>query len=157
MRKKYNVIVDEEGYVVLIRHTGSPRDFVELDLEDYDFSNGRLGCYVLTSDGLVFNDERYDEYLAEKEAELDKKEADILQLELNSTDYICDKNVESVMGIANRIYNGALVPEIQTITDADALKFVKAMIYSFSESYDEYLPTINRRQMARNGINNLRP
>ena len=131
---KYNVITDENNYVVLIRHTGSPRDYVELNLEDYDFSDNRLTAYRLTNNGLVFDSYKYEQIINAQTQKENEAKIDALQQELDSTDYICAKNVEQLMGYANTAVNGGTVPSIIGITDEQALMFVKAMMTALSDS-----------------------
>lgn len=155
---RYNVITDDEDYVVLIRHTGSPRDFVELDLEDYDFSDDRLTAYRLTNNGLVFDQDRYNEIQNSKTEKENEVKIDQLQDKLNSTDYICVKNVELMIDVAKQVINQELVPTpAYAITDQQAIAFVKTVMSYFKEAYDEYGSTIYERESARDSINNLRP
>ena len=71
---KYQVITDSKGYCLFIRHTGTLKDYVELDLDKYDLSEGRLNAYKLGKNELIFDDKRYKEILAEKQKEKDIKE-----------------------------------------------------------------------------------
>lgn len=154
---RYNVITDDEGYVVLIRHTGSPRDFVELDLEDYDFSDDRLTAYKLTNNGLEFDQNKYDEIQNSKLEKENQVKIDQLQDKLDSTDYICVKNVELMIDIAKQYINHELVPgPAYMITDQEAIGFVKSVMSYFKEAYDEYGSEIYERESARDSINNLR-
>ena len=180
---KYNVVTDENNYVVLIRHTGSPRDFVELDLNDYDFSDDKLTAYKLTNDGLVFDQNKYEtEILKVKEEKEDQKKINSLQTELDDTDYICAKNVEQMMVLAEFYLNGSSTIEFPGgptditidgiggnnedsantlsspiyISDSKALQFIKSVMRLLYSSYGDYTNTIAERESARNGINSLR-
>ena len=100
---KYQVILDVQGYVSIIRHTGTIRDFVELNLEDYDFSNHRLHAYKLGKDKLIFDDNRYQEILKEIQKKEDEKEISSLKSFLNETDYITSRCFEEIMALDNRL------------------------------------------------------
>lgn len=105
---KYYVNTDDEGYVLLIKRTGTVRDFVEMDLSDpyYDFDNDRMFAYKLedydlngVTYPLRFYQARYDKILAGKQAEADQEEIATLKEYLNETDYIMSKWAERIMNI----------------------------------------------------------
>ena len=60
---KYQVICDSDGYVSIIRHTGTKKDFVELDLSQYDLSNNKLHAYMLGKNELIFDPMVYQDIL----------------------------------------------------------------------------------------------
>ena len=98
---KYQVITDNENYVQIIRHTGTIKDFVELDLDDYDLSNNRLHAYKLGKDELIFDQERYQEILDEIQHKEDLKEIATLKSFLYETDYITSRCFEEIMALSN--------------------------------------------------------
>lgn len=100
---KYQVILDLQGYVSIIRHTGTVRDFVELNLDDYDLTNDRLHAYKLGKDKLIFDENRYQEILKEKQKKADEKEISSLKSFLNETDYITARCFEEIMALDNRL------------------------------------------------------
>lgn len=85
---RYEVITDIQGYVQIIHHTNSPRDSVELNLEDYDLTESRINAYKLGKDKLIFDQNRYEEILAEKQKEGNAKRIAFLKKKLAETDYI---------------------------------------------------------------------
>lgn len=88
---RYEVITDEDGYVQYIRHTGTSRDFVELDLDDYDFTYDRIYAYKLGKDELVFDTDKYKKICAQNLKKEDEEEIRRLKKELADTDYIITK------------------------------------------------------------------
>ena len=98
---KYQVITDNDNYVQIIRHTGTIKDFVELDLDDYDLSNNRLHAYKLGKDELIFDQERYQEILDEIQHKEDLKEIATLKSFLYETDYITSRCFEEIMALSN--------------------------------------------------------
>ena len=100
---KYQVILDLQGYVSIIRHTGTVRDFVELNIDDYDLTNDRLHAYKLGKDKLIFDENRYQEILKEKQKKEDEKEISSLKSFLNETDYIIARCFEEIMALDNRL------------------------------------------------------
>ena len=83
---KYEVITDYQRYVQVIRHTGTIRDFVELDLDQYDLTEDRIYAYKLGKNELIFDEEKYKQILEEKQEEADQKEIEQLYKELQATD-----------------------------------------------------------------------
>lgn len=98
---KYEVITDFEGYVQVIRHTGTIRDYVELDLDKYDLSNDRLFAYKLGKNRLIFDEKKYKEITDVKQKVEDEKEISRLKSFLNETDYITARAFEEVMALNN--------------------------------------------------------
>ena len=83
---KYEVITDYQRYVQVIRHTGTIRDFVELDLDQYDLTEDRIYAYKLGKNELIFDEEKYKQILEEKQKEADQEEIEQLYKELQATD-----------------------------------------------------------------------
>lgn len=100
---KYEVILDLRGYVSLIRHTGTVRDYVELNLEDYDFTEDRIHAYKLGKNELIFDPVRYEEIQKDKEHKADEKEISELKAYLYETDYITSRCFEEIMALDNRL------------------------------------------------------
>lgn len=98
---KYEVITDSKGYCLFIRHTGTLKDYVELDLDKYDLSEGRLNAYKLGKNELIFDDKRYKEILAEKQKEKDQEEVSYLKQLLNESDYIFARWGEEIIALNN--------------------------------------------------------
>ena len=98
---KYQVITDSKGYVSIIRHTGTIKDFVELDLDEYDLSENRLHAYKLGKNELIFDEVRYQEILDELQHNADQKEIADLKEKLNETDYIIARWGEELVGLDN--------------------------------------------------------
>lgn len=98
---KYNVTLDSRGYVLSIAHTGTIKDYVELNLEDYDLSNNRKRAYRLGKNCLVFDDEEYKRILEAEQDKADQKEINELQQKLNETDYIMARWSEEVLACDN--------------------------------------------------------
>ena len=134
---KYEVIVDFYGYVQVIRHTGTIRDFVELDLEKYDLSDDRIYAYKLGKNELIFDEKRYQQILDEKQQKADQKEISELKAFLYETDYICARAFEEVMSLTNPITYIADVIKIQ-------IKYTK-----------EYAEVLKQRVAARARIKEL--
>lgn len=83
---KYEVITDAEGYVQVIQHTGTVRDYVELNLEEYNLKEDRIYAYKLGKNELIFDENRYKEIQEQKQKEENEKEIEVLTKELNATD-----------------------------------------------------------------------
>lgn len=98
---KYEVITDIQGYVQIIRHTGTKRDFVELDLDKYDLTEDRIFAYKLGKNELIFDEKRYQEILDAKQHKADLKEIAELKEKLNGTDWIMAKWVEEILALNN--------------------------------------------------------
>lgn len=98
---KYQVICDADGYVNIIRHTGTKKDFVELDLSEYDLGNNKLHAYTLGKNQLIFDADRYQEILDEIQHKEDLKEIATLKSFLYETDYITSRCFEEIMALSN--------------------------------------------------------
>lgn len=96
---KYEVITDPQGYLLILRHTGTAKDFVELNLEDYDLSEDRLFAYKLGKNELIFDQSKYDEILDKKRRISNNKEISELKKRLQETDYIMSKWVEEIISL----------------------------------------------------------
>ena len=101
MEMKYEVITNAFGYVITIRHTGTKRDFVTLDLQDYDFSDDRLFAYKLGKNELIFDEKRYEEIQYVKQKKADQTEIDTLKDLLTQTDYIMAEWGEEIISLDN--------------------------------------------------------
>ena len=98
---RYEVITDFNKYVQIIRHTGTARDFVELDLEQYDLSEDRIYAYRLGKNELIFDESKYEEILAEKQRKADEKEVIELEEFLEKTNNYPMRAWEEIMGLTN--------------------------------------------------------
>lgn len=98
---KYEVITNFDGYVQIIRHTGTPRDFVELNLDDYNLEDDRLFAYRLGKNELIFDEAKYKEICKEKEKEADFKEIAELKQKLTDSDYIIARWGEEIVSLEN--------------------------------------------------------
>ena len=98
---KYEVITDYQKYVQVIRHTGTMRDYVELDLDKYDLTEDRIYAYKLGKNELIFDEAKYQEILDEKQKEEDEKEIEQLTEELNATDENMLGFVEDMFSLKN--------------------------------------------------------
>lgn len=96
---RYTVFLDGRGYVTNITQTG--HDYVELNLEDYDFSNGRKRAYRLGKNKLIFDEEEYKRILDAQQKEADEKEIADLEQKLNDTDYIIARWGEEIVSLTN--------------------------------------------------------
>lgn len=96
---KYTVFLDGRGYVTNITQTG--HDYVELNLEDYDFSNGRKRAYRLGKNKLIFDEEEYKQILDAQQKEVNEKEIADLEQKLNDTDYIIARWGEEIVALDN--------------------------------------------------------
>ena len=110
---KYEVITDFEKYVTIIRHTGTIRDYVELNIDEYDLSDDRLHAYKLGKNKLIFDEERYKKIKEAKQEIADKKEISELKSFLNETDYIMSRCYEEIMALTNPLTYVADVIKIQ--------------------------------------------
>lgn len=111
---KYNVVTDVEGYVQIIRHTGTKLDFIELDLEKYDLSEDRIHAYKLGRNELIFDEAKYREIIDAKQKIADEKEIAELEQKLNETDYIIARWGEEIVSLNNPITWVADVIKINT-------------------------------------------
>lgn len=100
---KYNVITDMDGYVQIIRHTGTAMDFIELDLGDYDLSEDRIHAYKIGKNKLIFDEVKYQQILDEKQAVADQKEIADLEEKLNDTDWIVARWGEEIVALSNPV------------------------------------------------------
>jgi len=98
---KYFVTVDARGYVVSIVHTGTIKDFVELNLEDYDLTDGRIRAYKLGKNRLIFDEQEYQNILNNRQKAQDEAEIEELEQKLNETDYIMARYTEELLGLNN--------------------------------------------------------
>lgn len=98
---KYFVTVDARGYVVSIVHTGTVKDFVELNLEDYDLTDGRIRAYKLGKNKLIFDEQEYQNILNARQKAQDEAEIKDLEQKLNDTDYIMARFTEELLGLNN--------------------------------------------------------
>lgn len=98
---KYEVITDAEGYVQVIQHTGTVRDYVELNLEEYNLKEDRIYAYKLGKNELIFDLERYEEICKENEKEADFKEIAELKQKLTDSDYIMARWGEEIVSLEN--------------------------------------------------------
>lgn len=98
---KYEVITDFEQYCQIIRHTGTYKDFVELNLEDYDLSDGRLYAYKLGKNRLIWDENKWQQILDERQEKADQKEISVLKEKLNETDYIMARWGEELISLTN--------------------------------------------------------
>lgn len=135
---RYEVITDSDGYVQVIRHTGTPsRDFVELNLADYNFDNNRMYAYKLGKDELIFDADKYEiihEELVRKE---DQKQIAILEQQLAETDYIGSKWADEVMQLT------------------DPLTFQSDLMKINSKFETEYRDVLEQREAWRKEIEEL--
>lgn len=138
---KYYVATDENGYVMLIKRTGTVKDYVDLDLSLYDLSNDRMYAYQLGQNELVFDQARYNEILAERQAQADAEEVAELKEYLNETDYVMARTFESIIIAAHNA-------DTQT-------HFIDEMISICESFYTQYASTINERIDARDRIEEL--
>ena len=135
---KYYIITDSQGYILTIQHTNTVKDYVELNLDDYDLSNDRIYAYELGKNELLFDPKRYEEIQAEKQKVLNNKEIAELQKKLQETDYIILKWGEEIISLDNALTWVADVIKIN-------LKFIK-----------EYKGVLKNRKLWRERIEELR-
>ena len=98
---RYEVITDYEKYVQIIRHTGTNRDFVELDLSKYDLTEDRIYAYKLGKNELIWDEAKYKAILDAKQKIADELEITDLTHKLRDTDYIFAQWVEEVLALDN--------------------------------------------------------
>lgn len=96
---KYTVFVDGRGYVTNITQTG--HDYVELNLDDYDFSNGRKRAYRLGKNKLIFDEAEYERIQKAEQKQRDEAEIADLEQKLNDTDYIMARFTEELLSLNN--------------------------------------------------------
>jgi hypothetical protein len=134
---KYYVATDLDKYVLSIQHTGTIKDFVELDLDQYDLTEGRLHAYKLGKNKLIFDPARYEEIQYAEQKKKDMKEISTLKSFLYETDYITSRAFEEIMALNNPLTWIADVIKIN-------VKYTKL-----------YASTIAERSWARNRIEEL--
>lgn len=135
---KYEVITDPNGYILIIRHTGTVKDFVELDLSLYDLSDDRIHAYKLGRNELIFDAEKYKQITEAKQKIIDFKEIDELKQYLNETDYIITRAFEEVL----------------TTLD-NPLTFIREFISILVKYHNMYKDILSQRIKARLRIEEL--
>ena len=98
---KYYVITDNRGYVLSITRTGTVKDYVELDLDKYDLTEGRIHAYTLGYNALVFDEKEYQRILDSKQQAENQLEISDLKQKLNETDYIMARWGEELISLEN--------------------------------------------------------
>ena len=98
---KYEVITDIQNYCQIIRHTGTVRDFVELNLEDYNLEDGRLFAYKLGKNRLIWDEKKWQDILADRQNKADREEVKELKQKLYETDYIISRWGEEIVALNN--------------------------------------------------------
>lgn len=96
---RYTVYLDARGYVTNITQSG--RGFVELNLDDYDFSDGRIRAYRLGKNRLVFDEAEYQRILNDRQNKQNEAEIKDLEQKLNDTDYIIARWGEEIVALDN--------------------------------------------------------
>lgn len=94
---KYYVTTDVRGYVLNITHTGTIKDYVELNLDEYDLEKKR--AYKLGKNKLIFDAEEWKRISDENEKKQDFKEIDTLKSFLYETDYIISRAYEEILAL----------------------------------------------------------
>lgn len=135
---KYEVVLDSDGYVSIIRHTGTVKDFVELDLSLYDLSDDRIHAYKLGRNELIFDAEKYKQITEAKQKIIDFKEIDELKRYLNETDYIIARAFEEAL----------------TTLD-NPLTFIREFISILVKYHNMYKDVLSQRIKARLRIEEL--
>ena len=137
---KYNVTLDERGYVLNISHTGTIRDFVELDLDEYDLTEGRIYAYKLGINKLIFDNDEYSRLLNAKQKKADELEIKDLEKKLAETDYIISRWGEEIVALSNPI-----------TWVADVIKINIAYTKKYSEALNNRKKWRERIEELRNG------
>ena len=96
---KYEVITDTEGYCLIVRHTGTLKDFVELDMTQYDMD--KIHAYKLGYNRLIFDSKKWEEIEKQRQKKADEKEIADLEKKLNDTDYIIARWGEEIVSLTN--------------------------------------------------------
>ena len=96
---KYYITTDKRGYVLNIVHTGTFRDYVELDLDKYDLEKKR--AYKLGKNDLIFDEEEWKRISAQADYDADMKEIANLQSFLEETDFYSLRAWEEIMSLTN--------------------------------------------------------
>lgn len=94
---KYTVFVDGRGYVTNITQTG--KDYVELNLEDYDLT--KIRAYKLGKNRLIFDETEWERIQNQNQKKADEKEIAELEQKLNDTDYIIARWGEEIVALDN--------------------------------------------------------
>lgn len=132
---KYFVTVDVRGYILNITHTGTIKDYVELNLDEYDLN--KIRAYKLGKNKLIFDAEEWKRISDETQKKKDFKEIDELKSFLYETDYITSRAFEEIMALTNPLTYIADVIKIQ-------IKYTK-----------QYADALAKRVWARNRIEEL--
>lgn len=98
---KYFVSTDSRGYVLTIVHTGTIKDYVELNLDEYDLEKKR--AYRLGKNRLIFDEEEWARICNEAEYETDMKKLAELKAYLEETDFYSLRAWEEIMSLSNPI------------------------------------------------------
>lgn len=129
----YTVTLNDENFILSIAHTKS--DNVELDLSGVDMKH--LSAYQLTPEGLVLDEEKLAEMIAEEEQEVIDEEITDLKQKLNATDYIMAETFEEIMSLDNSV-----------TFIVDFIRIVKSF-------YQQYADVIAQRKAWRQRIKEL--
>ncbi len=134
---KYEVITDREGYCVIIRHTGTKLDYVELDLNKYDLTDGRINAYKLGKNELIFDKSKWNSMKAKENVTANKESVATLKERLAETDYIAAKWLEEIISLDN------------------PLTWIRDVIAINIKYSKEYRDTIRKRKLWRKRIKEL--
>lgn len=138
---KYEVITDYQKYVQVIRHTGTIRDYVELNLEDYDLTEDRIYAYKLGKNELIFDEAKYQEILEQKQKEENEKEIEELTEELNATD-------ENLLGFVEDMFS--LKNPLTFISDLINLMKKYSMLVSARQTIRQRIKELQNETFKRN-------
>lgn len=88
------------GYLIGFGKYERPQDqdknIFDFDIKQYDFSNSRMGAYILKQGGLEFDQNKYDQIIADEEEEARKPtEAQKLEAQVLYTAVCTDTLLES--------------------------------------------------------------
>jgi len=134
---KYEVITDREGYCVIIRHTGTKLDYVELDLNKYDLTDGRINAYKLGKNELIFDKSKWSSMKAKETVTANEQNIATLKERLAETDYIAAKWLEEIIALDN------------------PLTWIRDVISINIKYSKEYRDTIRKRKLWRKRIKEL--
>lgn len=134
---KYEVITDREGYCVIIRHTGTKLDYVELDLDKYDLTDGRINAYKLGKNELIFDKSKWSSMKAKETVTANEQNIATLKERLAETDYIAAKWLEEIIALDN------------------PLTWIRDVISINIKYSKEYRDTIRKRKLWRKRIKEL--
>lgn len=98
---RYFVTIDARGYVLNITHTGTIKDYVELNLDEYDLTKKR--AYRLGKNALIFDSAEWDRIVAEEQEKANAKEIASLQSFLRETANYPMRAWEEIMALSNPI------------------------------------------------------